>query len=120
MKRGPWLAVLACFLLCGCYFRPTPTPMPAPTATPARTVAPTSTPPPPTETATPTRTRRATPTVTLYVVQQGDVLGVIARRFGTTVEAILEANGMANPDLLSIGQMLLIPPAPTPTPSPTP
>ena len=45
----------------------------------------------------------------LYVVQQGDTLGSLAEEFGTTVEEILAANGMTDPDSLQSGQTLLIP-----------
>ncbi|MEM8535636.1 MAG: LysM peptidoglycan-binding domain-containing protein [Chloroflexota bacterium] len=45
----------------------------------------------------------------LYVVQQGDTLGSLAEEFGTTVEELLAANGMTDPDSLQSGQALLIP-----------
>jgi LysM repeat protein len=48
---------------------------------------------------------------TTYTVQSGDTLFRIAQRFGVTVAAIVEANNLANPDSLSIGQQLIIPPA---------
>lgn len=44
-----------------------------------------------------------------YVVRPGDTLGAIAARFGTTVAAIVAANGIANPDLVPAGQRLRIP-----------
>jgi len=44
-----------------------------------------------------------------YIVQPGDTLTHIARRFGTTIDAIVEANDIANPDLIIIGQVLEIP-----------
>ncbi len=44
-----------------------------------------------------------------YVVQAGDTLYSIARRYGTTVEAIQRANGLVNPWYIAIGQELLIP-----------
>jgi LysM repeat protein len=46
---------------------------------------------------------------TSYTVQTGDTLYTIARRFDTTVAAIVEANNLANPNSLSIGQQLIIP-----------
>ncbi len=49
------------------------------------------------------------PGAQIYVVQSGDVLGSIASRFGVTVNAIMRANDMNNPDVLSIGQELIIP-----------
>ncbi|MBN1205018.1 MAG: LysM peptidoglycan-binding domain-containing protein [Myxococcaceae bacterium] len=61
---------------------------------------------------------------TTYTVQPGDTLSAIARRFGTSVQAIAQANGITNPDRISIGQRLTIPgggaPAPQPGPGPSP
>lgn len=45
----------------------------------------------------------------LYIVESGDTLFEITRRFGTTVPAILEANVICNPDLIFVGQPLIIP-----------
>ncbi len=45
-----------------------------------------------------------------YTVQPGDYLNQIARRYGVSVESIVQANGLAQPDLLEIGQVLIIPP----------
>ena len=74
-----------------------------------------------------------------YTVQSGDSLAAIADRFGTTAEAIAQANGISDPTQLAIGQVLAIPaatpeasevlpatvepttaPAATPPPRPTP
>ena len=43
-----------------------------------------------------------------YVVKPGDVLSRIARRFGTTMEALIRANNLRNPDMLRVGQKLVI------------
>ena len=43
----------------------------------------------------------------IYVVQQGDTLYSIAREYGTTVDALREANGL-NSDLIWMGQVLVI------------
>lgn len=45
----------------------------------------------------------------LYTVQPGDTLYAIATRFRTTVNAIMQANNLSNPNALSIGQQLIIP-----------
>lgn len=50
-----------------------------------------------------------------YIVQAGDTLSRIATRFNTTVQAIVNANNLTNPNQLSVGQRLIIPPA-TPQP----
>lgn len=55
---------------------------------------------------------RLVPTPTpagLYVVQQGDTLGGLAEEFGTTVEELLAANGLTDPNAIQVGQSLLIP-----------
>jgi LysM repeat protein len=46
---------------------------------------------------------------TEYVVVPGDSLGRIAARFGTTVSAIAQANGITNINLIFVGQRLTIP-----------
>jgi LasA protease len=49
----------------------------------------------------------------VYIVQAGDSLQIIANRFNVTVQMLLGANEIPNPDLLEVGQTLLIP-APIP------
>lgn len=44
-----------------------------------------------------------------YTVKAGDFLSVIAANHGVTVEAIVAANGLENPDQISVGQVLIIP-----------
>jgi stage VI sporulation protein D len=44
-----------------------------------------------------------------YTVQSGDTLSKIAKRFGVTVDAIVKANNIANPNLIKAGQVLKIP-----------
>lgn len=62
---------------------------------------------------------------TIHVVQAGENLYRIALRYGTTVQAISQANGITNPNLIYVGMQLkipapgaVLPPAPT-TPAPT-
>lgn len=45
----------------------------------------------------------------MYVVKAGDTLGKIAYNYKTTVKAIVEANGIPNPDLIHVGDRLKIP-----------
>jgi len=44
-----------------------------------------------------------------YVVQRGDWLSLIARRFGVSLFAMLQANPIMNPNLIFPGQVLIIP-----------
>ncbi len=84
---------------------PTSTPTPAPTTvsiTPVPTYTPGPTAPPPAETET------APTGQVIHVVQPGENLFRIALRYGTTVEAIATANGIANPALIYVGQTLTI------------
>lgn len=46
--------------------------------------------------------------ITVYIVQKGDTLWKIAKRYHTSVEEIVELNHLENPDQLSIGQKLII------------
>ena len=59
------------------------------------------TPPPPTPTPEP-------PTFS-YVVQPGDTLASLSRRFGVGLAALIELNELSDPDNLSVGQELRIP-----------
>jgi len=45
----------------------------------------------------------------LYKVQQGDTLGAIAEQFGTSVEEVMAANGITDPNAVQAGQLLIIP-----------
>jgi N-acetylmuramoyl-L-alanine amidase len=44
-----------------------------------------------------------------HVVRSGESLHTIARQHGTTVSALVEANGISNPNLILAGQSLVIP-----------
>ena len=43
-----------------------------------------------------------------YVVQAGDTLSGIAARFGTTVANLVSINNISNPNLIYVGQVLII------------
>lgn len=44
-----------------------------------------------------------------YTVQSGDTLDSIANRYGTTINAICQANEIADPNMIRVGQVLAIP-----------
>ena len=48
----------------------------------------------------------------VHIVQRGETLFSIARRYGTTVDAITHANGIPDPRRIYVGQRLTIPGAP--------
>jgi len=96
---------------------PTPTEATVePTSEPASTSSSTpepATPESPTEPA-PTEAPSATPTEetpseVTYVVKRGDTLGTIARLHNTTSLAIMQRNGLSNPNMIYLGQELIVP-----------
>ena len=75
-----------------------------------------TTPPPPTvsnfqqaATATPFPTVTVSPTPLIYMVQEGDTVAAIAARQGTTIETITTLNPGLDPNILFVGQALLLP-----------
>jgi LysM repeat protein len=57
-------------------------------------------------------TTTTTTPYTVYRLKHGDTLTAIANRYRVTVAAILSANHLKNPDRVTAGQTLHIPPAP--------
>jgi len=68
-----------------------------------------------------------------YIIQRGDTLCLIAQRFGVSLTDLINANSIANPNLVFVGQVLVIPgtsggggggggsnPPPQPTTAPPP
>jgi len=93
----------------------TPSALRAPTASPTTGASPTAT---PVESATATSTASPVPTeaptatpasLVIHVVQPGETLDSIGRQYGVTSQAIMEANGLEDPNLLEVGQELIIP-----------
>lgn len=76
----------------------------------------------PTPTPTPFPCLGPPPSWQIYVVQSGDTLYSLARRFGTTITAIIQANCLRSYTIY-VGQQLYLPPLPptfTPTATVTP
>ncbi|MFO7171017.1 MAG: LysM peptidoglycan-binding domain-containing protein [Chloroflexota bacterium] len=106
-----WWAALLLLPLAACSLPEPPEPLtPRPTAATILEITPA-----PTQDIDATATsyaRRLVPTPTpsgLYVVQPGDTLSALAVEFGTTVDEIMAANGLTDPDALMVGQTLIIP-----------
>ena len=45
----------------------------------------------------------------IYIVQPGDILSLIAERFNVDIAALMEVNGITDPNQLFAGQQLVIP-----------
>ena len=52
-----------------------------------------------------------------YQIKSGDTLSALAAKFGTTVQALAQANGIANPNVIKAGATLTIPSSTPATPS---
>jgi LysM repeat protein len=91
-----------------------PTPIPALPATEGAMTSPTA-PPIASPTAGQSTHGEASPGPVLYTVQEGDTLGAIAHTYNISIEDLMAANGLTDPNTLHIGQTLVIPVAPTPT-----
>ncbi len=69
---------------------------------------------------TATRSGPSTGMTIMHTVQAGEDLYRIARKYGTSVQAIQQANGISDPSAIMIGQKLIIPDVPATTePEPT-
>ncbi len=58
---------------------------------------------------TATATVPPSPTPVTYTVQPGDTLGAIAAELGVSLEDLMAANGLTDPDTLAVGQVLVVP-----------
>lgn len=43
-----------------------------------------------------------------YVVQAGDTLGALAKKYNVTIEQLMKWNNIKDPNLLTVGQRLVI------------
>jgi LysM repeat protein len=57
---------------------------------------------------TPKQSTKTTSVGSVYVVRRGDTLGSIAARYGTSVSALMAANGIQNPNRIYVGQRLYV------------
>ena len=53
----------------------------------------------------------------IYVVKSGDTLSAIAKKYDTTYQKLAEYNGIENPDIINVGQVIKIPSSNSNTPS---
>jgi LysM repeat protein len=49
---------------------------------------------------------------TVHIVEAGETLGLIAKRYGTTVEVLLELNHLPDPNAIPVGTSLVVPQPP--------
>ena len=54
----------------------------------------------------------------IHIVQAGDTLGTISQLYDVTVEEIMAENGLTDPNIISVGQQLVIPVGGVSTPVP--
>src|SRR5262245_6746626 len=71
-------------------------------------------PPPPSSDPTldPTPPGNEAPAASEYVVQPGDTLSGIAAVNGVSLQSLLTANNITNPDILSVGEVIKLPEVP--------
>ncbi len=102
---------------------PTPVPTKEATPEPTKEATPEPTPSPteaPAETSEPTPEPIIVQAPGTHTVQAGENLFRIALRYSLSVDALAQANGITNPALVYVGQVLKIPSGPGDTPPPPP
>lgn len=50
----------------------------------------------------------------IHITKQGETLSIIAQNYRTTVQRLLQANSITNPNMLYVGQAIVIPGLPSP------
>lgn len=63
----------------------------------------------PAKPAAPAQPAQGTAGEQVYTVQRGDTLSGIAAKYGTTYQKLASYNGIANPNVISVGQKIKIP-----------
>ncbi len=110
MRGALWVGLLLGGAI-GCTGRvitgPTPTPASLAISLATPTVLPTLV--PQVLTPAPTNTPAPTPTPAVHIVQPGDTLLGIALQYNVTLEELYQVNGVLKPELLQIGQSIVIP-----------
>lgn len=105
------LLVAGCWVLTACSGHvmtgSTPTPLSLAISLATPTVLPTLL--PQVLTPVPTNTPAPTPTAAVHIVQPGDTLLGIALQYNVTLEELYQVNGVLKPELLQIGQSIVIP-----------
>ncbi|MFV1858701.1 MAG: LysM peptidoglycan-binding domain-containing protein [Anaerolineales bacterium] len=119
------LLVVGLFMVVIWFTGDSPPALPAFLRSDTETPAPTSTPQPATATAEPSVTLEPSETPTpegplTYVVEEGDSLASIADQFGVTIDQLIAANNLVDPNNIGVGSQLIIPDPDADLPTETP
>jgi LysM repeat protein len=119
------LLVVGVFLVVIWFTGDSPPALPAFLRSDTETPEPTSTPQPPTNTLEPSLTPEPSETPTpagpiTYVVEEGDSLASIADQFEVTIDQLIAANNLVDPNNIGVGSQLIIPDPDADLPTETP
>ncbi|MFQ5922514.1 MAG: LysM peptidoglycan-binding domain-containing protein [Anaerolineales bacterium] len=119
------LLVVGLFLVVIWFTGDSPPALPAFLRSDTETPEHTSTPQPPTATLEPSLTPEPSETPTpegpiTYLVEEGDSLASIADQFGVTIDQLIAANSLADPNNIGVGSQLIIPDPESELPTETP
>ncbi len=108
------LLVVGLFLVVIWFTGDSPPALPAFLRSDTETPEPTNTPQPPTATLEPSRTLEPSETPTpsgplTYVVEEGDSLASIADQFEVSIDQLIAANNLVDPNNIGVGSQLIIP-----------
>ncbi len=119
------LLVVGLFMVVIWFTGDSPPALPAFLSPDTETPAPTSTPKPATATPSPSVTPEPSETPApegplTYVVEEGDSLASIADQFGVTIDQLIAANNLVDPNNIGVGSQLIIPDPDADLPTETP